>query len=43
MAARIAIEWIEMSKAQLVFRYEISCLFKMCDVLGFTQQVTNVL
>ena len=35
-----AIEWIGMSKAQLVFGYEI---FKMCDVLGFAQQVTNVL
>ena len=27
MAARRALEWIGMSKAQLVFRYEISDLF----------------
>ena len=43
MAARSAIEWTVLSKAQLVFRYEISGLFKICDVLSFAQQVTNVL
>jgi len=32
-----------MSEAQLVFRHEISGLFKMCDVLSFAQQVTNLL
>ena len=29
MAARRALEWIGMSKARLVFRYEISDLFHM--------------
>ena len=41
MAARSAIEWIGMSKAQLVL--DMKYTPKMCDVLSFAQQVTNVL
>jgi len=43
MAARSAIEWIRMSKALLVFRYQISDLFKIGMCWVFAQQVTNVL
>jgi len=38
MASRRALEWIAMSKAQMVFRYEISDLFSLM-LRGFTKVI----